>query len=283
MKNLIINFLTHILRKYNFKGKGRLIKIFFSRNPFYGVIPYKKSLIYVDTSELIGWCIYWLDGYENEINWILPYYVKKNSVCIDVGANVGSYTVLLAEASSKVIAIEPHPNFRSSLERNVAINYFDNVKILDCAVSKDTTTAILYAPNEDMNNKTATLKNVSKYIPDQNVEITVNTIPLDIICKKEKKIDFIKIDCDWFDANVILSGKTIIEKHLPVILFEDLGDYPNAWDKADDVKIEYEEAYDFLEKLGYKIYKVLDQKLVNEQRELGVIQNMLAIPDITSQ
>ena len=70
---------------------------------------------------------------------------------------------------------------------------------------------------------------------------------------------------------------------MPVILFEDLGDYPKGWDKSDDVKSEYDEAYDFLKKLGYRIYKVLDNELVNEERELGVIQNMLAIPLITDQ
>jgi hypothetical protein len=75
MKKIIENF----LRTHNFRGKGRIVNALF-RSKFRGVIEYKQSLIYVDTSELIGWYLYWNGGYENEINWVLPHFISAESV-----------------------------------------------------------------------------------------------------------------------------------------------------------------------------------------------------------
>jgi FkbM family methyltransferase len=269
--------LEKILRIVNFKGKGRLVKIIFP-NPIRRVIPYKKSLIFIDTSQMIGWCIYWLGGYENEISWLLPHFVKQDSVCVDVGANIGAYTILMASQSKKVISIEPHPDFRSELIDNISINRFDNVEVVACAVSRRSGGATLYGPNHGESNKTATMKNLMAVQPQNSVEIEVQMRSLDSICENCERVDFIKIDCDWYDADVILSGKNTIIKHRPTLLFEDLGSFPDAWDKSGDVDQEYLDAYFFLSSIGYKIYKVKDHYLIDEGRSHGEIQNMLAIP-----
>lgn len=272
-----MSVIRKLLRKINFKGKGRLVKLLFP-SPFVGVIPYKGFLIEVNTNNMIEWNIYWFGGYEDDINWILPFFVRKDSICVDVGANIGVYTILLAGVAQKVISIEPHPEFNSHLKRNIQINGFENVEVHTCAVSTKLGSATLYAPNQSMSNKTATLKNVTPYIPEQSVKIEVEIKPLDLVCANQSRIDFIKIDCDWYDADIILSGFEIIKKHRPVILFEDLGSFPDSWNKLDDVHQDYLAAYKMLEELGYKVFKVLDHSLVNEGRRLGSIQNMLAIP-----
>ena len=65
----------------------------------------------------------------------------------------------------------------------------------------------MYAPNKDMRKKTATLKNVSGLVKDQNIEIKLETLTLDTLCKNESCISFIKVDTDWSDAEVLLNGK----------------------------------------------------------------------------
>lgn len=272
-----MNAIRSLLRKTNFKGKGRLVKLLFPK-PFVGVIPYKEALIEVNTNNMIEWNIYWFGGYEDEINWVLPFFVDQESTCIDIGANIGVYSVLLACIARKVISIEPHPEFVEHLNRNININGFNNVEVHNCAVSTKSGSATLYAPNSLMANKIATLKNVTPYISEQSVQIKVKVKTLDSICASESKVDFIKIDCDWYDADIILSGINTIRKHRPVILFEDLGSFPENWDKSEDVHQVYLEVYEMLEGLGYQIFKVLDHSLIKEERKLGVIQNMLAIP-----
>jgi len=272
-----LSVIRSLLRKVNFKGKGRLVKLIFPR-PFVGVIPYKDSLIEVNTENLIDWSIYWFGGYEDDINWVIPYFVKDDSTCIDVGANIGVYSIMLARMARKVVAVEPHPEFREHLSRNISINGFKNVDVHSCAISLKKGIATLYSPNQSMKNKTATLKNVTPYIPEQSIEISVELKTLDSLCENEHDVGFIKIDCDWYDAEIILSGGATIRKHRPVILFEDLGSFPEGWDKSDDVESTYVQAYEMLESLGYRLFKVLDHSLVSEKRKRGVLQNMLALP-----
>jgi len=68
-------------------------------------------------------------------------YLKKactNGVFVDIGANIGYYSLVLAESGArKVLAIEPHPEAIERLEFNVEINNFsDKIKIFPCAVGE---------------------------------------------------------------------------------------------------------------------------------------------------
>ena len=52
------------------------------------------------------------------------HFLRKNDTFIDVGANVGSYTILAAVTGSNVISIEPIPSTFNYLKNNVSINNF---------------------------------------------------------------------------------------------------------------------------------------------------------------
>ncbi len=53
--------------------------------------------------------------------------LRANELFLDVGANVGSYTVLAAGAAkARVIAVEPIPSTFEVLQRNVALNALDD-------------------------------------------------------------------------------------------------------------------------------------------------------------
>jgi FkbM family methyltransferase len=54
---------------------------------------------------------------------------------IDIGANIGSYTIISAEQPrARVLAIEPHPQTFEYLSRNVARNGYENVHLVRAAV-----------------------------------------------------------------------------------------------------------------------------------------------------
>ena len=59
--------------------------------------------------------------------------MKENETFVDVGANVGSYSLMVAneykDRAVKVIAIEAHPENYKALRRNIQCNQFENVII----------------------------------------------------------------------------------------------------------------------------------------------------------
>ena len=49
----------NLLRKYNFKGKGRLANFCFPSFSYQGEVDYNGLKMLVDTRELIGWNVFW--------------------------------------------------------------------------------------------------------------------------------------------------------------------------------------------------------------------------------
>jgi tRNA G37 N-methylase Trm5 len=64
-----------------------------------------------------------------------PVHLKEDDVVLDVGANIGAFTIRVARKVKRVIAIESEPqNFRLLLE-NIKINNIQNVLPINLAVS----------------------------------------------------------------------------------------------------------------------------------------------------
>ena len=96
-----------------------------------------------------------------------------------------------------------------------------------------------------MKNKSASILNLNKELTE-NIQIDVKSF--DKLFSKIPKIDFIKIDCDGSDADIILSGRSLIKKHRPIILFEDLGGYHvgmGSKDLISKLDLDYEKAFTF--------------------------------------
>ena len=205
-------------------------------------------------------------------------------VCVDVGANIGVYTLALSSHASKVISAEPHPEYYGTLKSNVELNNLKNIVHKNIAVTYKKGRATLYAPNEDMSNKTATLKNVSGLVKDQNIEIKIETLTLDTLCKNESCINFIKVDTDWSDAEVLLSGRKPIKKHRPVILLEDLATTAGhvGWEMKADTRPKYVELYNLLKSHNYELFWVDKNKLVKHMGVEQQLQNCLAVPSESS-
>jgi hypothetical protein len=73
--------------------------------------------------------------------------IKKGDVVLDIGANIGYYTLIFAKLvgeEGKVFAFEPEPTNFSLLEKNVEINGYKNVVLIQKAVSNETGKIRLY-------------------------------------------------------------------------------------------------------------------------------------------
>lgn len=75
---------------------------------------------------------YW----ESWITQAIARLVQPGWNCIDTGANMGYYTLLLADlvgGTGKVLAVEPHPEFANLLCRSVNVNAFSNTYVVQVA------------------------------------------------------------------------------------------------------------------------------------------------------
>lgn len=160
-----------------------------------------------------------LDVASEEFEFALRKHFKelKKGVFIDIGANIGKYTVMMSNnlgGNGEVIAIEPHPeNFRT-LERNIDLNRCKNVVALNLACWNKKTELKLFS-HEDQPLLASAVKPSENYIKTQ--ADTLDNIIKDL---GVKKIDLIKIDVEGAEQQVLEGMKNILKKKKARIIFE---------------------------------------------------------------
>lgn len=145
-------------------------------------------------------------GYEiSEMESAIP---KELGVAVDVGAHIGTWSVALSRVAKEVHSFEPLPASAELLRKNIALNNLSNVVVHERAVSKHPET--LSISYEKASNRAGTVLGKGG---------TIDAVALDSVFPKEK-IDFLKIDVEGMEYNVILGAKKLIKRCRPIIHIE---------------------------------------------------------------
>ena len=138
---------------------------------------------------------------------------------LDIGANVGNYTeMLLSDTNSKVISFEPLPKAFDKLKL-IKSDYKDRLEIHNVAIGiKDEVLELFYGTEKS--EKASLMKDLEKisFIKEQNKnKVSVQVRQLDYFQNyfKDEVIDFIKIDTEGFEYEVLMGAKNILEIHQP--------------------------------------------------------------------
>ena len=136
--------------------------------------------------------------------------IKKDDVVIDVGANIGYYTLIFAKlvgSEGKVFAFEPEPNNFHLLRKNVELNNYHNVALVQKAVTNITGRVNLYLSKEDSGQHKI-------YDAHDNVDsLEVDAVRLDDYFENfVGTIDFIKMDVEGAERLVIEGMSSILQR-----------------------------------------------------------------------
>jgi FkbM family methyltransferase len=147
--------------------------------------------------------------------------VKPGMTVLDVGANIGTHTVVFSKLvgpKGLVFAYEPQRLIYYSLCANISLNNLKNVYCLQNAVgNKDGRVDI---PELDMR-KVQNFGELQLGVHYSNAKssCSVKLVKLDSLIWLER-IDFIKIDIEGMEPEAILGAKEIINKHRPLLYLE---------------------------------------------------------------
>lgn len=159
--------------------------------------------------------LYWHGDYEAEESALVSNFVTPGSVCIDVGANFGYYTITLAieSAARLVIAVEPDELNLSILRRNIELNGLENVEVLPIALGATTGHAVLHRTRGNFGghylNRTRSPK---------GTQISVQ--PLDDVVADPYEVSFVKIDVEGSEPDVLAGMQNVLIQGRPVIQIE---------------------------------------------------------------
>ncbi len=183
-------------------------------------------------------------------------YYKKNTNVIDIGANIGSHTLLLSEIISpknKIYSFEPI--YYDIVEKNVKANHLNNVVVFNEGIGKknEEINIDIFNRNCPMNfgkfslihnykNPTSLSKNTLNKCKPSKKKIKIATLD----SKKLNNISLIKIDVEGMELDVLEGAIETIKKNRPTIFIE-------IWDREKNKYLNHPIFKKIINELKYKI------------------------------
>ena len=175
--------------------------------------------------------------------------IHEGDIVIDVGANIGYYTLIFAQlvgSSGKVFAFEPEPKNFEILKKNIEINNYPNIVAEQKIVSdKSGIVKLFIAEHGIVGHRINQQKSSQKFIE-------IESIILDNYIKKlnlDNKINFIKIDVEGSEPKVLEGAKEIMQKSNQLKIFTEFNR-----EAVKKYSVEPKEMIDLLYRNGFKIY-----------------------------
>jgi len=200
----------------------------------YGFCLYNKNDVY------IGKSIEEYGEFSSLESDLFKEFCKSGDIVIEVGSNIGTHTQLLSKLVQKdglVFAFEPQRLVYQTLCANLALNSITNVFAYNEAVSNDF--GKILVPELEFSQR-----NNFGGISLNNIKdgILVNQIKLDQFKNSINRLNFLKIDVEGMEIDVLNGAKELIDKFSPIIYLEN------------DRKEKSKELIELLWSMGYKIY-----------------------------
>jgi FkbM family methyltransferase len=180
--------------------------------------------------------------------------LRPEDTFVDVGANIGVYSVIAAVRGARVLAFEPNASARATLTANLALNHVeDRVQVLSCALADFSGAARFTTDLESSNHL-----DIDPAARGDVVEVS----QLDTLVEPTARVTLIKIDAEGFDEAVLRGARGVLERERPVLIVE-------TWAGAKSIRL-------FLGMLGYELF-LYEDGLRPIPPDFGQDSNLVAI------
>jgi FkbM family methyltransferase len=251
IKHTYYGFYKRVFRPYNlFKG---LRKNIFFRN---GI------RLQLDLEDWIPQHLYFLGEYEEKELRFIENFLDEGDVFIDVGANIGLFSLVAAEAvgvSGKVYAFEPFQKNYDALMTNLSLNLVNNVTPEKQAISDEEGELILYLDESENNPGMVSRFGGSHTLTENVIATTLDAYLAD----KQLSPRLIKIDIEGGELMALKGMEKTLKEVRPTLLVEIIQNATLSAFTGKDLSEEY------LKSLGYEKYFLDKEGTIITQKETG--------------
>ncbi len=144
--------------------------------------------------------------------------VKPGDCVLDIGANIGYYTLLLARLvgpSGEILAAEPHPgNFRL-LCHNIWLNQVTNVRLVQAALSDREGMAALYL------SAASNWHTLAEESQTGGKKVVVPTVTVDKLRELwGRRVSFLRMDTEGYEGHILRGAERTLREDRPNIVIE---------------------------------------------------------------
>jgi len=180
-------------------------------------------------------------GYEKASLDLLGNYLQPNMIGLDVGANIGVYSVFVSQriGNGTVYAFEPHPELYSVLAKNAEL--YKNIHSFNFGLWNKCSGSLL------------------GYLDGYtNTKYTFEVLIGDDILQNVEKVDFIKIDVDGAEVGVLKGLQNLIKKSLKLFVIIEL--YNEGLNRFGS---SMEEFFTLIESLGFEYGRIISKNTID--------------------
>jgi FkbM family methyltransferase len=183
-----------------------------------------RYLMYVDSQDMSLAPHLCLNGYwEPDVTYAFARSLQPGWNCIDVGANHGYFSLLMASIvgkAGKVVALEPNPNLVQMIERTLIVNGLtENTMVLSQAASDTDGEAVTLAvPKGQIGGAS-----IARQAVAGDEAIATTTMTLDRLTEHWDHVDFIKIDTEGAEEAVWRGMRQTLRRNPNIIIVLEFG------------------------------------------------------------
>jgi FkbM family methyltransferase len=173
----------------------------------------------VNPSDYVGIMLYYTRTFEPQCLNLLRKTLQKGDVVVDVGANIGIFSVECAAyvgTQGRVVAIEPAPPNQTQLRHNLALNHLEHVTVIDGAAGEGEGSVRLMRPSGS-NCGMFTVGDVSG---EESYSVRLRTLDSILAELHIDCVDAIKLDIEGAELAALRGGTQTIVKSRPLVLIE---------------------------------------------------------------
>ena len=217
----------------------------------------------------VSWGVLHEDWENEEVGFVLQH-LQPGDTFVDVGANVGVYTLQAARTvgpGGRVYSVEPRPDTCAMLRRSIGDNGFaDRCTVFNVALGSE-------AVWGDLNTVHDPLNPGSTFI-SQKADGPVRIVPLDSLpIAEDRPVKVLKMDIEGFEPIMMDGAHAFFRRHRPVVVTEI---FPRAIRSVSGR--EAETYFDQFAALGYTVHR-LDGSEVGSRMDRADVTAIAAISD----
>jgi FkbM family methyltransferase len=202
LKRILFNFYLWYIHKSPIKNGnaflGRIIN-------YFDPIPYKINDIelYLNPSAFVDQSLIYLNSHDDEVNKWIDKYITKNDTFLDIGANIGYFSLYAAKIKNcNVIAFEPSQRELIRFYQNIIRNKLNNITLYPFGLGKESLTTTLNLASFQNPGQNSILKNLNFTSTEQQI-VNIKRLSEVVTTEQLKQIRLIKIDVEGYEINVL--------------------------------------------------------------------------------
>jgi len=222
-----------------------------------------------------------LVGYDPDVARAIQRFAGPGLHCIDVGANVGAVTLPMAKRvgpAGRVLAVEPGPPYVERLRDNLAANPALEQRVTIVAEGLSESVGTLLWKPDPAHPYNAGMSAAHPYAVPGELPVPVTTMDALVARQGWERVDFVKIDVEGMELEVLRGAENTLETLRPVVLFETMEVFRTLRREQTGHPDVFAEIERWLQGLGYALYALEADGRLKAVDAASLPDNTLALP-----